>query len=160
MCWIFKFSMSSWYLFWFFFQHKKLRQPTGQRQFYNVCIHSMIYLAMHQVFLCKHRGNHVTRSAAKTLDQGSNLLSINLSCLVALILVLIASSCTIYVFIAWYILQCIRYVYANTGEIMSPDLQQQLWAKGQIYFYIQPFMFLYTAWTILDSIYLLDGKLQ
>ena len=55
----------------------------------------------------------------------------NLSCLVALILVLIASPCTIYVFITWYILQCIRYVYANTGEIMSPDLQQQLWIKGQ-----------------------------
>ena len=55
----------------------------------------------------------------------------NLSCLVALILVLIASPCTIYVFITCYILQCIRYVYANTGEIVSPDLQQKLWIKGQ-----------------------------
>ena len=102
---------------------------------YNLlCIYNKIYPAMHQVCLCKHWGNRVTRSAATTLGQGSNLLlyQANLSCLVALIIVLIASPCTIfYVFITRYILQCIRYVYANTGEIVSPDLQQQLWAKGQ-----------------------------
>ena len=51
------------------------------------------------------------------------------------------------------------YVYANTGEIMSPDLQQQLWAKGQIYFYIKPFMF-NVARNIVDSIGLLAGKLK
>ena len=38
---------------------------------YNLCIHNMLYPAMHQVCLCKHWGNRVTRSAAKTLDQGS-----------------------------------------------------------------------------------------
>ena len=38
---------------------------------YNLCIHNMIYPAMHQVCLCKHWGNRVTRSAATTLGQGS-----------------------------------------------------------------------------------------
>ena len=32
-----------------------------------------------------------------------------------------------------FLYPCIRYVYANTGEIVSPDLQQQLWIKAKLY---------------------------